>query len=96
MAQELPVAVGDRCAGGAACPLTEMSKSCRMQIPGGPRRRRGWVRQLVTWLRTLPIRRGAAERWPGRRPTGADALLAAATDPATPTRAPPCPTAPPA
>ena len=46
-------------------PLTELSTSGRMQIPGGPRRRpSGWLHRLVTWLRTLTNRRGAAERWP--------------------------------
>ena len=37
-------------------PLTDLFKSSRLQIPGGPRR--GWLRRLVRWLRTLPIRRG--------------------------------------
>ena len=33
-------------------PPTELSKSGTLQIPAGPRRS-GWVRRLLTWLRTL-------------------------------------------
>ena len=45
-------------------PLTDRSSSGRLAIPGGPRRHRGWLRGRVTWRHTLPICRGAAERWP--------------------------------
>ena len=41
-------------------PHSEMSKSGKMQVPGGPRwRPSGWLHRLITWLRTLTNRRSA-------------------------------------
>ena len=41
-------------------PHTEMSKSGTMQILGRQRRRpSSWLQRLITWLRTLTMRRSA-------------------------------------
>ena len=70
-------------------PLTELSTSGRMQIPGGPRRRRGGSVAASTGC--ARCRSAAAQRSAGRRQARWSRALAAATEPATAALAASCP-----